>query len=138
LSQAASPGPTLASDSLELPRENIFDVEQALERVDGDDKLLAEVAGMFCTESVKMMKDVRDALRRDDALSLERAAHKLKGSLGAFCAHAACEAAEKLEVMGHTGDLRAAEEAGDLLEAELTRLLPLLGELEKESVTCKS
>jgi HPt (histidine-containing phosphotransfer) domain-containing protein len=109
-----------------------------LERVDGDGKLLAEVAGMFCTESVKMMKEVRDALRRNDAPSLERAAHKIKGSLAAFCAHAACEAAGKLETIGRHGDLSAAEEATVLLEAELTRLLPLLEELEKESAACKS
>ena len=141
LDRITAPSPQAAATAgtvLEVPRETIFDMEQALERVDGDGKLLAEVAGMFCNESAKMLKDVRDALRRNDAVSLERAAHKLKGSLGAFCAHAACEAAQKLESIGRTGDLSAAEEAGHLLEAELTRLMPLLENLEREGAICES
>lgn len=93
---------------------------------------------MFCVECPKMLKDLRDALRRSDARSLEQAAHKLKGSLGTFCAHAAYEAAQKLEEIGQSGNLGAAEETSHLLEAELTRLMPLLEELEKESVACRS
>ena len=138
LPQAASAPSADVGDVLEVPRENIFDVEQALERAEGDRKLLAEVAGMFCVECPKMLKDLRDALRRSDARSLEQAAHKLKGSLGTFCAHAAYEAAQKLEEIGQSGNLGAAEETSHLLEAELTRLMPLLEELEKESVACRS
>jgi len=138
LSVATAAAGADVGDVLELPRENIFDIEQAMERAEGDRKLLAEVAGMFCVECPKMLRDIRDALRRRDAHSLEQAAHKLKGSLGTFCAHAAYEAAQKLEEIGRRGDLPAAEEAGHLLEAELTRLMPLLEELEKESAACRS
>jgi CheY-like chemotaxis protein/HPt (histidine-containing phosphotransfer) domain-containing protein len=138
VSQSASGAPSDVGEVLELPRENVFDFEQAMERADGDRELLAEVAGIFCRECPGMLKDMRDALRCSDAQSLGRAAHKLKGAVGAICAHAAYEAAQKLEEISAGGDLSTAEEVVHLLEAELTRLMPLLEEFEKESVTCKS
>ena len=136
--QAGGVAATAPADVLDVPRENIFDLELALERVDGDRKLLAEVAGMFCQDCPKMMKDVRDAVRRGDAPSLTLVAHKLKGSLGAFCAHAAYEAAQKLEEIGASGALDGAQEATQSLDAELSRSVPLLEELESEAAACKS
>jgi len=138
LANAAVPVSSDVGDVLELPRENIFDFEQAVERVDGDRTLLVEVTRMFCQEYPGMSRELREAFRRGDAMGLERAAHKLKGSLGAFCAHAAFEAAQKVEELARGGDLDNAEGPVKSLEVELSRLMPLLEEFEKEGVACKS
>ena len=59
--------------------------------------------------------------RRDDQ-AVERAAHKLKGSVGIFGAERALDVAQALENMGREGDLTGAEEACLRLDEEIGRL----------------
>ena len=48
----------------------------------------------------KLLDGIRGAAERGDAQGMERAAHKLKGSVANFAAPAAYDAALRLEVMG--------------------------------------
>src|SRR5258706_9292041 len=85
--------------------DSVFDVEDALARIEGDRELLIEVAGLFRRDCPKILEDIRDGISRCDASNLEREAHKLKGSLGALSARSAAVAAQKLEAIGKRGDL---------------------------------
>jgi len=116
----------------------VFDVADALARIEGDRELLVEVVGLFRRDCPKMLEDIRDAISRCDASNLEREAHKLKGSLGALSAKSAAGAAQKLETIGKRGDLADAAAACRLLEAEMTRLEPELESLVKGRVACAS
>jgi CheY-like chemotaxis protein/HPt (histidine-containing phosphotransfer) domain-containing protein len=118
--------------------DKVFDMDSALARIDGDQELLAEVVALFQRECPKMLAEVRDAIRRCDAATLEREAHKLKGALGALSAQPAAEAARKLEAIAHRGDLAEAAEACRSLEAELTRLEPELEAVMKGRLACVS
>jgi PAS domain S-box-containing protein len=123
------------ADRAETPA---LDVAAALERIDGDQELLAEVAGLFRRDCPVMLENIRDAIDRQDAVALEREAHKLKGSLGAFSAKPAFEAALRLEVLGERRNLQEAVGAYQLLEAEIDRLAPILETLAKGPVSCAS
>ncbi len=118
--------------------DRVIDVDEALARVDGDQDLLAEVAGMFRRDWPGMLETIRDAIAQSDAATVEREAHKLKGALGAFCARPASEVAQQLETIGHRGDLAEALAACNLLEGELTRLEPELESLVKGKPVCAS
>ncbi len=99
-----------------------IDDEGVLARVGGDRDLLAELVGMFRQESPAALKDLREAIAHGDAPRLERAAHKLRGSLVAFGAGPAAQAALALETLGRQGTVNAAETPLRDLEREIGRL----------------
>jgi HPt (histidine-containing phosphotransfer) domain-containing protein len=110
-----------------------FNLDEALERVDGDRQLLGELATLFLQECPQMLAEVQEALASHDPKALQHSAHTLKGSVGNFGALSASEAAFVLERMGRQGDLSAAHAAFTHLEAELARLRPALAALIEEA-----
>jgi two-component system, sensor histidine kinase and response regulator len=113
--------------------DGIVDREEVLDRVGGDLELLRELIEVFLADCPRLWQNVREALTRGDALQLSRAAHAIKGSVGNFSAHAAREAADKLELLAGSGDLTHADEMARKLEMELERLKPELRSLEARS-----
>jgi HPt (histidine-containing phosphotransfer) domain-containing protein len=107
----------------------------ALERLGGDEQLLAEIAGLFLDHYPSLMEQIRDAVSRRDAGALHHAAHTLKGSVANFYAQAAVESAYQLECMGRAGDLAGAEDPLAALEQQLRSLEPALVALQHASVS---
>jgi HPt (histidine-containing phosphotransfer) domain-containing protein len=105
-----------------------FNRATALERVDGDLELMKELVGLFLDECPQRMAEIREALGHKDAMTLQRAAHTLKGSVGNFAAGEAVEAAQRLEAIGRAQDWRRAEEAWTALNEAIDRLKPALAE----------
>jgi len=103
-----------------------WDAEAALVRVGGDEDLLRETVSLLLAELPKMIGSVHTALRRKDATGVERAAHKLKGSVGILDAGDAVRAARRLEELGRAGDLGEADAALRQLDETLERLTPAL------------
>jgi two-component system, sensor histidine kinase and response regulator len=110
------------------PRDvsSVFRPEEALDRVEGDRELLAELVKLFEEETPKLLAEVRDAIAKGDAKTLERAAHTIKGSAGNFGAQPASQAALDLEQLARSGDLSRATELMEAVEREIKRLLPEL------------
>jgi two-component system sensor histidine kinase/response regulator len=121
-----------ASVPAALPAAEIFDRAAALARVDGDVKLLEELAGLFLADSARLLSAIEGAVARRDAEALEHAAHALKSSVGNFAARAAYAAAAKLEMLGRHGDLAEAQEAYAALRQEIERLRSALLNLRRE------
>jgi len=139
------PSPALAATFEEkLPPEAatvdtaVFDHESALAMIDGDRELFGELVGLFMTESVDLLKQVRSAIAQRDAKVLERAAHSIKGSAAAFCGESARAVAQTLEDIGERGDFDQAEAVANELQTEVTRLTNALTEYRKGSVLCES
>jgi signal transduction histidine kinase/DNA-binding response OmpR family regulator/HPt (histidine-containing phosphotransfer) domain-containing protein len=103
-----------------------WDQVAALARVGGDEDLLRETSGLLLSELPGLLGNVHAALKKQDAVALERAAHKLKGSLGIFEARNACAAARRLEEFGRAGDLDGAATTLQALDEETARLTPAL------------
>jgi HPt (histidine-containing phosphotransfer) domain-containing protein len=116
-SEVAKPEP------IAMPRDQEpIDTVSALARVEGDVELLHELVALFLKDLPKVLTTLREAVMAGDASGIERAAHKLKGSVGNFAAQPAFEAALKLEILGRDGRLSEAEPAFAQLENEITRL----------------
>ena len=98
-----SPGPPGAQS---LPPG--FDYAEALQHVDGDEQLLAELLAAFSAECPVLVGTIRDSIERAEARDLERAAHTLKGAVRVLGARDAVTATEQLEMMGRRGELQEA------------------------------
>jgi two-component system sensor histidine kinase/response regulator len=106
--------------------------EALLARVEGDSQLLREMAELFLKTYPKLLNEIRQAIERQDAPALERAAHSLKGSVSNFVAREAVLAASELENMATRRDLARAPRACEELTGTLERLRPTLESLTKE------
>jgi two-component system, sensor histidine kinase and response regulator len=124
--QSEQPAPQAVGD--------VLDQAAALAQMDGDADLLAEMAGVLLQDCPKQLSAIRTAIAHDDSKLVERAAHKLKGSLGIFGAQQAFEAALRLETVAAAGDLTRAEENLSVLEVALKRLSPALEGLAGQAV----
>jgi CheY-like chemotaxis protein/HPt (histidine-containing phosphotransfer) domain-containing protein len=115
----AGPAPEASAPPVASGATETLDWDRALEKVGGDETLLRELASIFLDAAPAMLAEVTAAAERGDAPALERAAHRLKGSVGNFAATEAFDAADRLERAGASGDLG---EVADLLAALETAL----------------
>ena len=126
--RGASPAPPLLGAGGDaLPA---FDAPSALERVDGDRELLAEILGLFREQAEPTRDVIGSALAARDGAALERAAHSLKGSAANVSALEVQETALRLEHAAHDGDWDAGEAAWADLEGALPRLRAALAAFE--------
>ena len=126
LYSAVEGGSPDAEAGLLAPADLPFEWDAALESVGGDEAMLRDLAEMFFAECPKLMQQIREHIASEDGPELRRAAHTLKGSAHVFGAAAAAEAAHRLEEIGREEAFVDAEEALELLEDEVARLLPAL------------
>lgn len=99
-----------------------FDRESLWDRVDGDLDLLRELAGVFAEEVPRMLAQIEDAIQRGSASDMEKASHKIKGSVLQFSARAAAAAALELEEKGRSGSVAGAEPFLNKLRQEIDLL----------------
>jgi HPt (histidine-containing phosphotransfer) domain-containing protein len=128
---AHSPPPG-AVTAIRRPEMDSFDAAVVLKRVDGDRKLLKEVAELFMEDTPRLLSEIRAAIVRTDDKALKRAAHTLRGSVGNFGAKRAIDATSQLEELGRRGDFAHAEEIASRLEEELAHVFAGLDSLLKE------
>jgi HPt (histidine-containing phosphotransfer) domain-containing protein len=112
-------------------KDEVFDITEALEQMEGDVDLLHEMIDLFLDNCPHMLVAVEQAVSQGDASALQHAAHTLKGSVSNFAAAKATAASFALEKMGRQQDLAHAPAALALLKQELATLEPAL-------VACKA
>lgn len=110
----------------------MLNLQQALERVGGDEDLLREIARLFLDECPRLMTEIQQAIEAGDSRRMERAAHSLKGSVANFGAEPVVKAALDLETMGRAGDLARADQGFLELSRHLEKLQPQLASLASE------
>ncbi|QGJ71462.1 Hypothetical protein PBC10988_31670 [Planctomycetales bacterium 10988] len=117
------------SSDLMMPSDAFLELNTVLARLDGDFELLEELAQLFLNDSPQLMEQIEDAITVQDGQELTVRAHRLKGVVSNFEAHAAREAAEKLEEIGHRMDFVAAREAFREVSSEVQQLSEVLKNL---------
>jgi PAS domain S-box-containing protein len=110
----------------------IWDPAKVLADLDGDRDLLQTLIKSFDDQSRQILSELRDCLCQGNSKVLERAAHKLKGSVGNFAAAQAFTAAGRLEEIGRNGDMHEADSATAVLEQEIARLQAAMTEFSRE------
>jgi two-component system sensor histidine kinase/response regulator len=123
----------LATIPLPVPAEEVFNLAAALKGVNGNLNLLCEIATMLDEDAPQLVANIHAAVDGQDATKLERAAHRLTGSLLPFVAPSATKAAQALEAMGHANELSSASDKYHVLDTEIQRLLAALKDLAPPS-----
>ena len=85
--------------------ESSINVDELMERIDGDRSLLAELSEIFEEEYPKQLRLAHEALAQNDAAAVRRIGHSLKGALANLAATDASGLAASVEAMGKSGDL---------------------------------
>ncbi len=97
-------------------------VEELLERTDGDLTFIAELLGLLREDYPGQLRIARAAVTNHDPITLGRVAHALKGALGNLAATQGARIAAELEAIGKSGisaDFPLAAARLDQLEVEL-------------------
>lgn len=97
----------------------VFDLEEALERVDGDRAFLQQLIQVFYAGSADSLAKIHKALETNEGETLAEAAHALKGALGNLSAIRSHDYARALEIAGRSDDLKSARAIVPRLEESL-------------------
>ncbi len=100
--------------------------DSALERLDGDERLLEEMIALLLEEIPRRLEELGQALARADVTGVRAAAHSLKGQLSYLDAGGVIAAVDQVTAAARDGDLTLAAKQMDELErlsAELEREL---------------
>lgn len=114
------------------PLDEVVDMAQALERLDGDKELLEELAHLFADEWPKTSAEIEFALAKADAASLDRCAHGLKGASANIGAKRLSAVALELEKLARAGMLEKAPAQWEIVKQEVTKLLDKIDSLFKK------
>ena len=104
----------------------MFDRTELVERLDGDDELLADVARLFLEECPVRLAAIRLAIDERDPGRVRSAAHALKGAASSVGATAVFEAAQTLERLCAEKRLEPLEAAWRMLSTEAALVLVAL------------
>jgi len=99
-----------------------IDIDEALEIMDDDDELLRECFDDFLNDMPDYLNNIKHAIELNDGVELEKAAHKLKGSLKYLAANDAADISYKLEAAGNSNTLDNTSGLFDKLYVECERL----------------
>lgn len=109
-----------------MSTQAIFNLEEALARIDQDEELFQTLAELFLEQAPQDFAATTAALESGDGQALARAAHRLKGALVQFAAPRVFEATRELESLGKAGSLEAAALVCERVNQELQALLGAL------------
>ena len=101
---------------------SVFDMDRALERVDGDQELLDDLARIYLNESSELSIAISQAMQQNDIIAATKVAHTLKGASSNFCAQAIFDAAWHFEQLQPSNSPEEIGLAYGTLLQELERL----------------
>jgi two-component system sensor histidine kinase/response regulator len=122
---------TVMAENLSQQVEQL-DRASLLERVEGDQELLAEMIRLFLADAPQLLNAMRNALQQGDMILLQRSAHSMKGAAGNMSAQVTVDAASQLEQSAKNGDAESSRANLVALEGAVERLLPVLADLCQE------
>ncbi|MFL5241269.1 MAG: ATP-binding protein [Gemmataceae bacterium] len=124
----AGDGPMHPEGFAERSYPALLDWAGAVERMEGDENLLRELAEVFLDDHPRQRAALRTALDAGDAEAVRRAAHTLKGALGHFGSKSVVSAVSHLEWLAQEKRLAEATEHYFALEPLLNQVGGALAE----------
>lgn len=109
-----------------------FDSTALWNRIGHDRELLGELVSVFASEGPLMLAQIEKAVEHCEPELLQKASHKLKGSLLQFSASRAAQVAQQLEMMGKNGSIEGATAVLNTLRGELQSVLISLRNMEAQ------
>ena len=129
--QAAEMPPALTSEPLTAD----WNLQEVLERVDGDRDFLRELLVMFREDARVSMEKAKAALASGELAELSRAAHTMKGMMKNLAMGTGAEIASSLEMAARND---SKDEAAELLEKLEKAMAVILPEVEAQMTEVKA
>jgi len=107
----------------------VIDLESMRRELNGDAELISTLAGLFAADATTALADLEQALAAGDCDQVYRLAHRVKGSVGVFHAHAAVTLAVELERCARSGDITVTRSAACAFKQAMERVLPEIAKL---------
>jgi len=99
-----------------------IDMAEVMEILDGDKELLIECFDEILSHMPQTLAEIQSAIEHKNALTLDEAAHKLRGSLKYMAAAQAADVAYQLEIMGKEQNLGSADDTFKTLSYECEKV----------------
>jgi HPt (histidine-containing phosphotransfer) domain-containing protein len=115
-------------DRVSRSPESVFDFQGTLQRLGGDQELLAELISFCLTDSPPLVASLRTAIESRDGVKVRKHAHALKGLVAGCGGVRTANAAQKLERAGESNNLEDALRMFDVLTEELARFRQALND----------
>jgi CheY-like chemotaxis protein/HPt (histidine-containing phosphotransfer) domain-containing protein len=110
-------------EAVMLADPSVFDPLAAAARVPRGSEGVKPMALLLVDESNRLLREMEDAIQRQDAATARRGAHTIKGSAEVFSARRVVDRAGQLEERARAGDLSAAPKLFADLRVEVDRLV---------------
>jgi len=117
---------TMWSVSKREPATVVVDLPGALDRIDGDQRLLNEIAEIFLNDGPRLLESFQSAVAARDVIRTESSAHALKGIAANVGGLRVERAALAVEDAARTGQMELAGIAAECLTTEIDRLVDAL------------
>jgi CheY-like chemotaxis protein len=111
------------------------DQDALLQRLFGDEALVADVIGLFVADCPARLAEIKAAVDAKDGEAIRTAAHAFKGAAGNLSAAGLFDAAATLERLGAERRLNAVDAAWRRLSLEATRTIEALRTFETRSAS---
>ena len=119
----------MTSDEV-LDPERVAELRRAQQHYDNP-TFIRQLVDLFRENAPARMVQLREAVAGRDAMTLERAAHTLKGNCGMLGAMRMADACARLEEAGGRSAFGDAERVLEEAEREFPRVLEAVGKLEE-------
>lgn len=100
----------------------IFDLNAAMERVEGDREFLTELAKTYLDEVTKLSSAMAQAMEQNDISTAAKKSHTIRGASSNFCAQAVYDTALAFEQLQPTDNAEAISETYAKLLREINSL----------------
>jgi len=100
----------------------IWDKENALSRLGGDEGILKQIITVYLKETGKGLALLKEAIAKEECKNIHIYAHALKGSASNVSAYAFIKIAQKIETSTRENDTSTLKEDFEILKVELTKL----------------
>lgn len=120
--QPAGHQPALQFTDRESQRASVCDLRAALKLLDNDEAFLLQLTELFLDTIPDRLICLKNAIEDLNTELVSDLAHSIKGSVRYFAAESAYAAAERLEIIGRTGDVNAIQTRYRLLRSEVGQL----------------
>jgi PAS domain S-box-containing protein len=107
---------------------SLFTRVELLEICDGDDELMGRLISLFNENTPQILDSMRESIAQRDGSGLDRDAHKLLSSIGAFGARRAQDLTARLEKQGQSDDFAGARKGFADLEREINKIYAALAD----------
>lgn len=110
----------------------ILDYDEFMNRVQNDKELFFELLDIFVQDFQKKRIELEEAVKKDDAQSIEHIAHFLKGSCGNISAKPLRNIFTELEEKGRANDLEDMKRYLSDIDQKFEELAICIGEIRQE------